>query len=162
MKAPHDDPHPSKTEIHFEPMIHMLSSGHSCIYSTMLFTSYLARTYGHDYVLTLPLYWKATEITTHVQQKGSFYIMDIMLDIFHTCMSCYGSIGYIMAGSGIQSLLELIYGEHTVSHTISSKVFSHATGAHLITAGVLSALLIGTTHNINFNLNVKNENFVTY
>ena len=31
-------------------------------------------------------------------------------------MNFYGSVGYIMAGSGIQSLLELIYAEHTVPH----------------------------------------------
>ena len=39
--------------------------------------------------------------------------MVIMLSTFHTCMSFYGSISYIMTSSGIQSLLELIYAEYT-------------------------------------------------
>ena len=64
-----------------------------------------------------------------------------------------------MAGSGIQSLLELIYAEYTDPNILSSKAFPHATRAPLITAAVLSALLIGNVHNIDFDLNVDNQNF---
>ena len=79
------------------------SSDYPCIYSTISFVSDLARKYTHDPVLTSDqtLYWKAIEITTHEQQKGSFNKIVIVLGTFHTCMSFYGSIGYIMAGSGI-------------------------------------------------------------
>ena len=119
MKASHDGPCPGKTVIHFVPMIGMPSSDYSCIYSTLSFVSDLAQKYGRDPVLTFdqPLYWKAMEIKTHEQPKGSFNKMVLVLGTFHTCMTFYGSIGYIMAGSGIQSLLELIYAEHTVPHT---------------------------------------------
>ena len=44
-------------------------------------------------------------------------------------MNFYGSVGYIMAGSGIQSLLELIYAEHTVPHIFFAKAFTRATRA---------------------------------
>ena len=92
MKASRDGLHPSKTAIHFEPMFDIPSSDYSCIYSTMLFVSDLARKNGHDSVLTFdqPLYWKAMEITTHEQHKGSFNKMVIMLGTFHACMSFYG------------------------------------------------------------------------
>ena len=64
-----------------------------------------------------------------------------------------------MAGSGIQSLLELICAEHTVPHILSGKAFARGTGAQLITAGVLPSLLTGNVHNIDFDLNVDDENF---
>ena len=64
------------------------------------------------------------EITTHEQEKGSFNKMVIILGTFHTCMKFYDSSGYIMAGSGIQSLPALIYAEHTVPHILSGKAFA--------------------------------------
>ena len=51
IKAFHESHRPSKTAIHFEPMIDIPSSDFSCIYSTMSFVSDLARKYGHDPVL---------------------------------------------------------------------------------------------------------------
>ena len=71
MKASHYVRHPSKTAIHFEPVIDMPSIDYSCIYSTMSFVSDMARKYGYDPVLTFdqPLYWKAMEITTHEHNK---------------------------------------------------------------------------------------------
>ena len=66
MKASHENslPHPSKTAIHFEPMIDMHSSDYLCIYSTMCFVEKLAKKYDRDPVLTFdqPLYWKANDI----------------------------------------------------------------------------------------------------
>ena len=41
------------------------------------------------------------------------------------------------------------------------KALVHTPRTHLIKASVLSALLIGYVHNINFDLNVDNENFAT-
>ena len=52
MKASHDGPCPSKTAIHFEPMIDMPSSDYPCMHSTMSFVSDLTRKYAHDPVLT--------------------------------------------------------------------------------------------------------------
>ena len=79
MKLSQDGPRQSITAIHFEPMIDMPSSAYSCIYSTTSFLSVLSRTYSIDSVLTFdqPLYWKAMEITTQKQQKGSFNKMII-------------------------------------------------------------------------------------
>ena len=85
----------------------------------------------------------------------------MMLGTFHPCMSFYGSIGYIMVSSGIQSLLEIIYAEHTVPHILSGKTFSSETRYHLITADMLYALLIGNIRNIIFELNVDEENFAS-
>ena len=101
------------------------------------------------------------EIKIHKQQKYSFNKKVMMLGTFHPCMSFYGSVGYIMVSSGIQSLLEIIYAEHTVPHILSGKTFSSETRYHLTTADMLYALLIGNIHNINFELNVDEENFAS-
>ena len=60
-----------------------------------------------------------------------------------------------MVSSGIQSLLEIIYAEHTVPHILSGKTFSSETRYHLTTADMLYALLIGNIHNINFELSFR-------
>ena len=75
-------------------------------------------------------------------------------------MRFYGSTGYIMVGSCIKSLLELIFAEPTVTHILSIKAYAHATWAHIITASVLSALLISNVHKIDFDLNVSNGNLL--
>ena len=128
----------------------------------MSFVSDLARKHGHDPIMTFDqsLYWKVMEIATRKQQKVSFSKMVVMLITFHTCMSFCSSIGYIMVGSCIQYLLELICAEHTVTHILSGNFFAHATRAHIITASVLSALLISNIDKIDFDLNADDGNLL--
>ena len=42
---------------------------------------------------------------------------------FHTLLSFLGSIGNIMSGSGLRSVLELVYAENTVTHILSGKAY---------------------------------------
>ena len=65
-----------------------------------------------------------------------------------------------MAGSGLQSILELIYAEHTVPDMPSGKAFARATRGHLIIMGVLSALLLMKTNNIELEAEVENDDFL--
>ena len=57
-------------------------------------------------------------------------------------------------------LRELIYAERAVPHIFSGQATAREPQAHLISAGVLSALLTGKVHNIDFDLHVEEENFV--
>ena len=75
-------------------------------------------------------------------------------------MSFYGSIGHLMAGSGLQSLFELIYAENTVPHIFSGKAFSRATRGHLITTGTLYALLMLKVNNIDFDTDAEDDEFL--
>ena len=60
------------------------------------------------------------EIKIHdEEQKDSFRDLVLILRAFHTSMSFYGSIGHLMVGSGLRSILGLIYAEHTVPHMLS-------------------------------------------
>ena len=68
---------------------------------------------------------------------------------FHTEMSFLGSIGHLMAGSGLQELFELIYAPNAVVHMLAGKAIAHAVRAHLTVESALNALLLSDTMNIN-------------
>ena len=51
---------------------------------------------------------------------------------FQQMMSFLGSIGYIMQGSGLQALFELIYAEGSVNAMLNGKDISRATRAHTL------------------------------
>ena len=56
----------------------------------------------------------------------------IRLGDFHRSMSFLGAIGHLMEGSGLRSVVELIYAELTVSRILNGREVSRATRAHLI------------------------------
>ena len=46
----------------------------------------------------------------------------VLLGSFHTLMNVLGAIGYLMNGSGIRNLLDVIYRENAVTHILTGKV----------------------------------------
>ena len=76
-----------------------------CIYSTLRFVVSRAQFYNVTPVLTFdrPLYWKAFTIIQ--SQPNGTELNQIVLWGFHMQMSFLGSIGHLMAGSGLQELL---------------------------------------------------------
>ena len=57
-------------------------------------------------------------------------------------MSFLGSVGYVMRGSGLESVLRVIYGESTVEHALTGKVYARAVRAHfLIRSGHIKFLI---------------------
>ena len=57
--------------------------------------------------------------------------------ILSTMMSFLGSVGYIMQGSGLQALSELIYAEGSVNSMLNGKDIYRATRAHMLIYAVL-------------------------
>ena len=57
-------------------------------------------------------------------------------------MSFLGSIGHLMAGSGIMELFEMIYSPKAVEQIMSGKAISRAVRAHLLLDTVLNGLLL--------------------
>ena len=53
--------------------------------------------------------------------KSKLLDLVIQLGDFHTLMSFLGSIGAVMEGSGLDKLLEPIYGSCSVTHIMSVK-----------------------------------------
>ena len=116
----------------------MKSTDYSCILSTMHFVSNQAQKYNKSPILTFdqPLYWKALEIQMSEDDSSCIKHIVLLLGGFHTCMSFLGSIGHLMTGSGLQSIMELIYADHTVPHMLSGKAIARAIRGHLILSGV--------------------------
>ena len=72
--------------------------------------------------------------------------MDIVCRLggFHTMMSFLGSLGSLMNGAGLSELHTTVYGENSVTHTLSGKAISRALRAHLLVHAVLMSKLIET------------------
>ena len=72
----------------------------------------------------------------------------LRLGAFHMEMSFLGSIGHLMAGSGIKELFEMIYAPNAVEQIMSGKAFSRAVRAHLLLDAVLNGLLFFKSMNV--------------
>ena len=73
-------------------------------------------------------------------------LSDVVLRLggFHTEMSFLGCIGHLMAASGLQKLLELIYAPNAVVHMLTGKAVARA----LIVDAALNALVLAKTFNV--------------
>ena len=67
-------------------------------------------------------------------------------------MSFLCSISHIMAGSGLQEILEIIYAEQAVGHMLSGKAVQRATHCHLLVDAALNALPIGKAFSVPLTL----------
>jgi len=67
---------------------------------------------------------------------------------FHTEMSFLGCIGHLMAASGLQELLELIYASNAVVHMTTGKAIARAVRGHFIVDVALNALVLASTFNV--------------
>ncbi len=61
-------------------------------------------------------------------------------------MSFLGSIGHLMAGSGLQEILEQVYASNTVSHMLTGKAISRAARGHMLVDAALNTMLIADVY----------------
>ena len=94
--------HLGKSSVMFLPMIDMNPSDVTCVYSTLKYI----QEHAHRHVTPIftfdqPLWWKALMIVVTEPDMS-----DVVLRLggFHTEMSFLGSIGHLMAASGLQDL----------------------------------------------------------
>ena len=124
-------------------MIDLKSPDRVCISSTMHFVVEQSPKYNMTPALTFDqsLYWKSMSIKE--QQDESSALKKIVLRIggFHQMMTFLGSIGYIMQGSGLQALFELIYAEGSVNAMLNGKDIFTAARAHRLIYAVLYGYL---------------------
>ena len=111
MQLVHRGNHPGKSSVMFLPMIDMNPSDVTCVYSTLRYIR--DHTHYHDVspIITFdqPLWWKALMIILTEPVDSDSNDIVLHLGSFHTEMSFLGCIGHLMAASGLQDLLELIY-----------------------------------------------------
>ena len=65
----------------------------------------------------------------------------VRLGTFHLQMSFLGAIGHLMAGSGLQEVVELVYAPNAVSHMLTGKAYARAVRAHLLVDAALNAIV---------------------
>ena len=122
----------------------------TCIYSTLKYVVSQARLYDVTPVLTFdkPLYWKA--LTIIQSQPNDIVLNQIVfcLGEFHTQMSFLGSMGHIMACSGLQELLEVVYAGNTATNMMTGKAVSRAIRGHLLADAALTSTLLADVYNV--------------
>ena len=146
----HDGPHPGKSSIEFLLMIDLDPCDPTRIHSTLKFVVSQVRMYDATPVLTFdqPLYWKA--LTIIQSQPNDIELNQIVLCLlgFHVQMSFLGSMGHLMACSGLQELLELVYAGNTVAHMMTGKAASRPIRGHLLADAALSSTLLADVYNV--------------
>ena len=68
--------------------------------------------------------------------------MVVRLGGFHSLMSFLGSLGRLMDGSGLEKLLEVVYGKNTIVHIFSGKAIARALRGHFLVDAALNIKLI--------------------
>ena len=118
--------HPEPSTIKFLPMIDMDPSDLTCIYSTLKFVCAQAKRLGVTPILTFdqPLWRKAILITSGEPQSSNLREIVLRLGGLHMEMSFLGCIGYLMAGSGLKELLDVIYASNAVDNVLTGKAIS--------------------------------------
>ena len=123
MQTIHTGNHPGPSSVMFLPMINMDPGNMSCVHSTLHFICQHACRYKLTPIITFdqPLWWKALQVITSQPANIPLHSIVLMLGGFHTQMSFIGCIGHLMAGSGLQEMLETIYASNTVIHMLTGK-----------------------------------------
>ena len=144
MQFAHQGGHPGQSSVVFLPMIDMSSSNTTCTFSTLKFVSEHARRHKVAPIITFdqPLWWKALMIIESKPADSDLCQVVLRLGSFHTEMSFTGSIGHLMAESGLKELLELIYAPNAVDHILTGKAIARAVRVHLLVDAVLNTLIL--------------------
>ena len=95
-----------------------------------------------------PLYWKAMIIIRSQPDDSDLKCMVRSIGGFHMQMSFLGSIGHLMADSGLHKLLEIAYASNTVSHMLTGKALSMAVCGHLLVDAALNTIIVADTYNV--------------
>ena len=150
MQLVHSGRHPGKSSVMFLPMIDMNPSDTTCVYSTLKYIQEHAHRHNFTPIITFdqPLWWKALMIIVTAPVGSELRSIVLRLGGFHTEMSYLGSIGHLMAASGLQELLELIYALNAVVHMLSGKAIARAMRGYFIVDVVLNALILASIFNV--------------
>ena len=146
----HDGPHPGKSSTEFLPMIDLDPCDPTCICSTLKFVLRQARLYDVTPVLTFdqPLYWKALTIIRSQPNDTELNQIVLHLGGYDMQMSFLGSMGHLMACSGLQELLEVVHARNMATHMMTGKAASRAIRGHLLVDAALSSTLLADVYNV--------------
>jgi len=93
------------------------------------------------------LWWVAFMIIAAQPSNSRLHKIVLVLGGFHTEMSFMGTIGKLMAGSGLKEAISQVYAEGSVELMLSGKAVARAFRAHCLVSGALNT--IATAHIAN-------------
>lgn len=134
----------STSRILFLPFIHYPASNLNTICTTLNCVLNNMKSYGHETcVVTFdqPLFTKAREIVAASKPGSELSKVIIRLGGFHLLISFLGSIGYIMAGSGLKEILGVIYAPNSVDKILNGHAYSRAVRGHILLYLALSTIV---------------------
>ena len=137
MKSIHQHQTKEKSLIEFLPIIEGDPNDYSTIYTTLM--ECLRRSQSPAVItFDLPIWLKATQIVLQSELP-----IITRLGGFHLLKSFLGSIGTIMADSGLQELIQLVYpGSCTAEHILSGGAYAKSIRFHLLaSAGIAKFIL---------------------
>ena len=131
-------------------MIDLDPSDPSCIYTTMKFVSSQARRHDATPILIFDqhLYWKALTIIQSQPDGSDLKGMVLRLGEFHLQMSFLGSIGHLMADSGLQERIGVVFTGNAVRHMLTGKAISRAVRGHMSVDAALNTILVWKAYHI--------------
>ena len=92
-----------------------------------------------------PLYAKAREMVLAAGPHSPLSGIVIQPGGFHLLLSFMGSIGVIMAGSGLEEMWETVYAKNSVVHMMNRCVYARGIRAHFIWQSALATPLLGSS-----------------
>ncbi|KYN00649.1 hypothetical protein ALC62_08572 [Cyphomyrmex costatus] len=152
----------STSRIMFLPFVHHPASNYNTIYTTLNCALENGKSHGHEICIVTfdqPLYIKAREIVAASEIGSEFSKIIIRLGGFHLLMSFLGSIGYIMAGSGIKEVLSIIYAPNSVDKILNGYAYAKAVRGHTLLHLALSTIIFADVQ-IDDHTNDFLENYI--
>ena len=131
-------------------MIDLDPSDESCLYSTLRFVATQAPQYDVTPILMFDqlLFWKALTVIQSQPSDNELKRIVLRLGGLHMQMSFLGSIGDLMAGSGLEELLEVVYAGNTVCHMMSGKAVPRAARGHMLVDAAFNTMLLADAYNL--------------
>ena len=135
-------PHPGKSSEIFLPIINLTPSDPTCVRSTLEYISDHAMRHGITPVITFDqqLWWVAYMIIESQPAESPLRQIILVLGGFHTEMSFLGTIGSLMAGSGLKEMISQVYAEGSVDQMLSGKAVARAVRAHFLVDSALNTI----------------------
>ena len=134
--------HPGQSSDIFLPMVDFTPSDPTSVQSTLEYLVDHASRYQSTAVITFDqqLWWIAHMIIEAQPEDSRLHQIVLILGGFHTEISFLGTIGNLMAGSGLREVMSQVFAEGSVDHMLSGKAIARAVRAHLLVDSALNTI----------------------
>ncbi|XP_031335335.1 uncharacterized protein LOC116165167 isoform X2 [Photinus pyralis] len=145
------------TYINCQPFINSPPSDYNTIYTALLSSVEKSKSLNQQSTIVTfdqPLYLKAREVIASRQGDPELQHVILRLGGFHLLMSFMGAVGFIMEGSGLSELFNLIYAAVSTEKLLTGHAYARAVRAHMLAHRTLASIILET---IDFSASFQSE-----